>query len=266
MQKLKTLYLGAGFALLAMTGAGQAADLSRPPPPAAPVYVPPPFSWTGFYVGGNLGGAWGHGNITDSSGVSFSGNSNNGVFIGGGQAGFNYQISNFVIGVEGTFDWAANNNNSTNGVVVLTGPLAGDTIQVSGNNRWMTTVAARLGVAWDHWLFYGKGGGGWVGVNNFAVTDITRGVTVTGGNSNNNSGWLAGVGFEWAFTNNWTLKVEYDYFGLSGRTITVPASAFAAGIPATADTFTTGNNNIQTVVVGINYLFNWGGAPVTARY
>jgi len=234
-----------------------AADLSRPPP--APVYVAPGFSWTGFYIGGNLGGAWGHGTVTDTSnGLNFGGNSN-GVFIGGGQAGFNYQFGNFVLlGVEGNFDWAANDNNSTGGISVPA--LGGNIVQVTSNNRWMTTVAGRLGVAYDRWLFYGKGGGGWVGNDNFTVTNVTTGASITGA-SNTNSGWLAGAGIEWAFANNWTAKIEYDYFGLGSRTVTVPAgSPFLAG-----DTFNKGSNNIQTLTVGINYLFNWG-QPSVARY
>jgi outer membrane immunogenic protein len=254
------------LAAIAFVGVSQfalAADLSRPPPPAPPpVYVPPPFSWTGFYVGGNLGGAWAHGTVTDTfnPGVTFGGSSNNGVFIGGGQAGFNYQISNFVFGVEGDFDWAANNNNSTGGIAVPL--LGGDLVQVTANNRWMATVAARLGVAWDHWLFYGKGGGGWVGTKSFTVTDLgpfTPG-SITGGSSTN-SGWLAGAGIEWAFANNWTARVEYDYFGLSSRSFTVPVGSLFLG----GDTFNTGSNHIQTLTVGINYLFNWG-QPVVARY
>jgi outer membrane immunogenic protein len=246
------------LAAIAFVGVSQfalAADLRPPPPAPPPVYVPPAFSWTGFYVGGNLGGAWEHGTLTDSVfGLGFSGNSN-GVFIGGGQAGFNYQISNFVFGVEGDFDWASNNNNNNNAVLI---PGVG-TIQATANDRWITTLAGRLGVAWDRVLFYGKGGGAWVGANSFTVTNVTTGTSFSGGSSSN-SGWLAGAGLEWAFANNWTARVEYNYIGLSSKSITTPALGL---LPA--DTFTLGSHNIQTVTVGLNYLFNWGG-PVVARY
>jgi outer membrane immunogenic protein len=72
---------------------------------------------------------------------------------------------------------------------------------------------------------------------------------------NNTGGWLVGAGFEYAFTNNWTVKLEYDYVGLGNRTFVIPATA-----PILAnDTFTSGNNrNVQMVKVGFNYLFNWG--------
>jgi outer membrane immunogenic protein len=249
--------VGAGLTALAMITSASAADLSRPPPVApAPVFVPPPFSWSGFYIGGNLGGAWGHGNITDvlNPGVSFN-SGNNGVFIGGGQVGFNYQVSSIVFGAEADFDWAANNNNTTTGVVTPLGIFT-----VSANDRWISTFAGRLGVAFDRWLVYAKGGGAWVGTNNFTVTNVPTNAQVSGGSSNN-TGWLFGAGVEWAFAGNWTARLEYDYIGLSSRTFAVPlTSPFLAG-----DVFTTGSNNVQMFTVGINYLFNFGG-PVTARY
>jgi outer membrane immunogenic protein len=238
------------LAMLAIPVAASAADLKPAPVYTKAPMVAPVFSWTGFYIGGNLGGAWAHRNVTDSLfGLNFSNGTNNGVFIGGGQIGGNYQFNNFVVGVEGSFDWAANNNNTTTGIVVP--GLGGNTIQVTSNNTWITTLAGRLGVAYDRVLFYGKGGGAWVGNNSFTVTNVTTGASITGSNSNTTSGWLAGAGIEWAFANSWTLKFEYDYIGLSGRTFTVPAgSPFLVG-----DTFTTGNSNIQMATVGVNFLF-----------
>jgi outer membrane immunogenic protein len=235
-------------ALLAISMAANAADVrARPYAPPPPVYVPPPFSWTGFYLGGNIGGAWAHRDVTDTFlGVNFNNGNNNGVFIGGGQLGYNWQVSNFVLGIEADFDGAANNNNT--GTVFI--PKVG-TIQVTSNNRWITTLAARFGVTNGYWLFYGKAGGGWVGNDDFTVTNLTTGASFTASNNNTNSGWLVGVGIEWAFAPNWSAKVEYDFLGLDDRTFTVPAGRFLAG-----DTFTQ-SRDIQMVKVGINYLFNW---------
>jgi outer membrane immunogenic protein len=256
--KLKTLI--GSVALIALgTAAAGAADLAvkAPPPP-----LPPVFSWTGFYVGANIGGAWANNNWRDTLFLTNFNNNNNGVFIGGGQVGGNYQIGNFVIGGEWDFDWAGNNNNGGTGVII---PAVG-TIVVTNNNRWVTTVAARFGYAIDHWMLYGKAGGGWVGNNNLTVTNVTTGVSLSCGNFTTNcgqttGGWLVGAGAEYAFTNNWTVKFEYDYLGLGSRTFVVPAtSPFFAG-----DTFTSNNRNVQMVKVGVNYLFNWG-APVAARY
>ena len=245
----------AALAFLAIPMAALAADLSvkaRPAPPPPP----PPFSWTGFYIGGNLGGAWAQGNnVTDSLfGLNFGNGNNNGVFIAGGQTGFNYQISNFVLGVEGDFDWAMNNNNTSGGVVV---PGVG-TFRVTSNDRWISTAAARFGMAYDRWLFYGKAGGGWVGNSGFTVTNVTTGASITASNNNTLSGWLVGAGVEWAFSGNWSTKVEYDYLGLRSQTFTAPPL-----IPG--DTFNTGNARVQTVKAEINYKFGWD-TPVAARY
>ena len=251
--KFKTLVASVAFSVLGTAVAG-AADM---PVRAAPLPPPlPVFSWTGFYVGGNIGGAWSRNTWTDTILLtSFNNGGNNGAFIGGGQVGVNYQVNNFVIGGEWDFDWAGNHNNG-NGVITPAG-----TIVVTNNNRWITTLAARFGVAVDHWLFYGKAGGGWVGNNNFTLTNLTTGASVTCGSfstltncGNNTGGWLLGAGFEYAFTNNWTVKLEYDYLGLGNRTFVVPATALI--LPG--DTFTSGNRNVQMVKVGFNYLFNWG--------
>jgi iron complex outermembrane receptor protein len=227
-----------------------AADVVPPYAPPPSVYVPPAFTWTGFYLGGNLGAAWALNTVTDTQlGLNLSNGSNNGVFIGGGQLGFNWQVSNVVLGFEWDFDRVANNNNTGNGLLI---PAVG-TIQVTPNNKWTTTAAARFGVTNGHWLSYGKVGGGWVGNDNFTVTNVTPGAAITGSNRNTNSGWLVGAGIEWAFANHWSAKLEYDYLGLGSQTFTVPAgSPFLAN-----DTFTVTNRNIQMVKVGINYLFDW---------
>ena len=250
----------ASAAMLLSPLAAHAADLPvrAPLPPPVPV-----FSWTGFYIGANIGGAWAHTNWTDTLFLTNFNNGNNSVFIGGGQIGGNYQIGNFVIGGEWDFDWAGNNNGG-NGVVI---PGVGN-IVVTNNNRWITTVAARFGYAIDHWLLYGKVGGGWVGNNNLTVSNVTTGVSLTCGTftnltncGNNTGGWLVGGGAEWAFAPQWSVKFEYDYLGLGNRTFVIPVTApLLAG-----DTFSTNIRNVQMVKVGVNYLFNWG-APAAARY
>ena len=242
--------------LLGSPLAANAADLPAAPMPRAPVaYMPaaaPVFSWTGFYIGGNIGGGWSRGNVVDSAfGVNFT-NGNSTSFLGGGQVGGNYQIGSFVIGAEAVFDWFANNNNSGNGTTVVLPGGAATVLQASANNRWETTLAARFGYAWDHALFYGKAGGGWVGAGNFAVTNVGTGASVALSNSNTNVGWLVGAGVEYAFTQNWTAKLEYDYLALNN-------ASFNVTLPSTGvvDTFTNGGRNVQTLTVGVNYLFGW---------
>jgi len=236
---------------LIASGSAWAADLPPAPAPAprapaAYIPAPPPFSWTGFYIGGNIGAGFNHGNITDSINGASWGLNNNGTFAGGGQVGGNYQFGVVVAGVEADFEWFANNNNSGGGVTAF-----GTTLSGSSNGRWLTTVTGRLGYAFDRVLVYGKGGGAWVGSNNFTVLNVPTGASVSFSNSNSNTGWVAGAGVEWAFFNNWTAKLEYDYVGLSNYSFTVPAGFALAG-----DVFTSSSRNVQMVTVGVNYLFN----------
>jgi opacity protein-like surface antigen len=108
-------------------------------------------------------------------------------------------------------------------------------------------LAARLGVASGRWPFYGKAGGGGVGVK-------TTGAVASFGNSRSDSGFLIGAGIEYVFANNWTAKLEYDFLGLSNRSFVVPAGAsFLAG-----DVFSTSNRNVRELKVGLNFLFGRG--------
>src|SRR5262249_34723296 len=120
-----------GAALLALgTGVAGAADL---PYKAPPVYMPPAFSWTGCYIGGNLGGAWAQNNWTDNLLGASWGNTTDTRFIGGFQGGCNYQFGNpgFMLGFEGDFDWVGNNNSSRTVVVPAGFPRAGDVIALT---------------------------------------------------------------------------------------------------------------------------------------
>ena len=222
----------------------------RPPPPPQPVFVPPPvYNWTGFYIGGNAGAAWTKGDLSDSFGDSFS-NSQKAVFAGGGQIGANYQFNWLVVGVEADFDWLANNSNSTNAFNIEGTSAA---LQGSANDRWITTLAGRAGYAANNWLFYAKGGVGWVGVNKFTLTNVPTTGSIDFSNSNSNVGWLAGGGIEWGFAPNWTAKIEYDFLGLKNQTFAVPATLFS-----NPDVISINNRDVQTLTVGVNYLFNWG--------
>jgi outer membrane immunogenic protein len=243
-------------ALLALSITANAAEVGA----EAPAYVPPapvpaPFSWTGLYGGLHLGGAWGGGawgqNALTDSLFNLSFGSNGGVPILGGQLGFNYQYGNFVVGVEGDFSMATNYNN---GVVV---PGVG-TIQVISESRWISTAAARFGVTYDNWLFYGKTGGGWAfGKDLTLINPVTGAAVNLSSNGNGNSGLLAGAGIELAISPQLSAKIEYDYLRLNSRTFNIPpGSLFLVG-----DTFITSNPNVQMVKAGLNYLFNWPRLP-----
>ena len=260
-RKYSLTLLAAAVVALAAGQTASAADLARrAPPPAAPAYIPPPvFSWTGFYIGGNLGVAWTEASVCCDIFGNSRHNSQQAVFTGGGQVGANYQWNWLVLGVEGDFDWLANNHNSTNSLI-----LGSHAFQLSANDRWITTVTGRVGYAFNFgggawglgwnpgsggpWLIYGKGGWGWAGVNNPTLTDVTTGGSISISNSNSHDGPVGGVGIEYAFAPNWTAKLEYDRLFLN-------SSNFF--IPATGRSISLFDHDVQTVTVGVNYLFNW---------
>ncbi|HEX3502336.1 MAG TPA: outer membrane protein [Xanthobacteraceae bacterium] len=179
--------------LMALTGTAAAADLGRPAP--APYYKAPPafvpYSWTGFYVGINGGGAWGSSNWDLNGGRNISGG------LVGGTVGYNYQFGQAVFGVEGDIDWADINGTSS----TATCPLGCKT-----SDSWLATVRGRLGYAADRFMPFVTGG--------LAVGDIRAQSPGFATQSNTNAGWTLGGGLEAALTQNWTVKAEYLYVDL----------------------------------------------------
>jgi outer membrane immunogenic protein len=228
--KVLNLFTGVMLAVVTAASAAGAADISVRPPPA---FLPPPFTWTGFYVGANLGGGWASSTLSDSFTGANIGTSSSGI-VGGGQLGYNYQIGNFVLGAEWTFDGTSLNASRTVGA-----------LQGSADTNWMTTVAARFGIAANNWLFYGKAGGGWAN-NSATLTNLNNGFQIS--SSNTNGGWLVGGGLEYAFAPQWSTKLEYNYLGLNSWNVN--STLFAPN----ADRFSV-SRNIQTLTVGVNYRF-----------
>jgi opacity protein-like surface antigen len=217
---------------LGLPQAATAADL----PVKTPIYkapiAPAVYNWTGFYLGGHIGGAWSNIALTDNDlGVSWKPGGTG--FIGGVQAGYNLQAGNFLYGIEGDFDWTTFKG--------ATGPISTSLglIQASASKDWMSTLAARVGITQDRWLVYGKFGGGWA-QDSAALNVVNGGAIWTG--SHTNSGWLAGAGIEYAFANNWTGKLEYDYIGLTNSSVSMPPVVNAS-------------RDIQMLKVGANYQF-----------
>jgi len=257
----------------AIAGSAYAADLpSRQPPPA---YVPPVpiFTWTGFYIGLNVGGAFrAHNNDDFADAVCFGGaaplvgfvaannNNNNGRFLVGGQAGVNWQVNQFVLGIEG------------DGQAVL-GGTQNHVLGFVGNNDSTTgffgTVRGRGGIAFDRFLVYGTGGVAFGSNNNhwgntfIGTVGGAPAIFTTNNATNTRVGYAVGAGVEYAFLNNWSVKVEYLFVDL-GRT----NLAFAA--PGVGAGFAIRHREQDHVIrAGLNYKFNWGfggAAPVVARY
>jgi outer membrane immunogenic protein len=255
---MKRLLLASVAAAMFVPGGGVwAADMAvkAPPPPPPP---PPAFSWTGFYIGGNVGAGWARAPLTDNfTGLEVGPADSGATFIGGGQIGFNYQFSPWtVFGAEWFFDGVSNNNN---GSATFIG-VNGNTLQATASANWVMTATARFGVTTPqlpNWLLYWKGGGGWVQTQG-SVADLNTGASIS--SSDTHGGWVAGIGLEWAFSPNWTAKVEYQYLGLED---------FTVGPGIVGDSVRVHDASISTATFGINYLFNWGlpaGPPVVSRY
>jgi outer membrane immunogenic protein len=194
------------------TVSAQAADFSYGHRPyASPMTIPQSLngdSWAGPYLGGNLGYAWGS---VDNNPTKPSG------FVGGAQAGYNFQQGQWVFGVEGD--------------IQATG--AEDTFAPwKFSNPWFGTVRGRAGYAFNNILFYGTGG--------LAFGDL-RGETFGLSESHTTAGWTAGVGAEFGFARNWSAKVEYLYVDLAN-------SAFSI-------TGVSNGYRFGTVRVGVNYHF-----------
>jgi len=222
-------------AIVGIAGIASAAEL--PPPtiykaPIAPI-INPPFSWTGFYIGANGGGAWG---VSSDSNpllppVTTTGNFRMSGILAGGEIGFNWQYQAFVIGVESDIDWSNVKGSTSNGL--CTG------VTCTTSDSWLGTTRGRIGFAVDHWLFYGTGG---VAYGDIKFTDLPAAVVVNG--TATNVGWTAGGGVEYAFTRNWSAKAEYLYVNLGNAGFACP------GCGTSTVTF---NENI--VRGGVNYRF-----------
>jgi outer membrane immunogenic protein len=224
---------GLGFLALAAAPA-QAADL-RLPVKAPPSTVIAFYNWTGFYVGGHVGYAWAD---FDSAGpLAGIALAKADGFMYGATLGFNWQAGSWVFGVEGELSWGDIKWNQ-NVAGIGTGSVKLDHIY---------TAAGRIGYAFDRTLIYGKIGGAWTEETyNFALL----GGTATGTASR--SGYLLGIGLEYAFWGGWSGKIEYNYMDLGSKNVALGTTGGLVVLPVNVDL------TVQTIKLGLNYKFNWG--------
>lgn len=209
----------AAFFLFAFASAASAAG------PSAPMT---PYNWTGWYVGLNAGGNWGRSQTSTTvgpgaGGTSFGAPAVSGInsigaptnfdtdgFTGGIQGGYNYQIGQWLLGVEADFEYFRSaGSNSVTGVVV---PGFPGIIATSVSTDWLFTVRPRLGVILNDWLVYGTGGlavtelkATWNFVEVFASTAENASASVT------KAGWTVGGGVETMLPGKWAIGAEYLY-------------------------------------------------------
>jgi outer membrane immunogenic protein len=259
----RSFVLGVGvLALASVTIPAGAADMPmKAPPVAAP---PPPFSWTGCYIGGNLGGKWGSiegGARHDVAPLfpagalfPFDGDSETG-FVYGGQIGCAWQTGTFVWGIEGDF----NGTDISADFVVPPGGgplglfLPGDRFSIS--NDWQASIRGRLGWAFDRFQIYATGGVAWANFNVDVALLPTLGTPgLIASRDNTLTGWTVGGGIEWAFTPNWSLGVEYRFSQFDGDDNnfgTIPGTLVAFRSSAELET--------HELTARLNYRFNLFG-------
>ncbi|WP_338309623.1 outer membrane protein [Bradyrhizobium sp. TM233] len=198
---MKRLVVGAAALVAAgWTASAEAADLNYGQ--RAPYTVNQPlnaYSWAGPYLGGNIGYEWGS---VDNNPSKPSG------FVGGIQAGYNFQNGPFVFGVEGDIQAAG----------------ADDTFAPwKFSNPWFGTLRGRAGYAFSNILFYGTAG--------LAFGEL-RAQTFGWTESHTTAGWTIGAGAEVGFAPNWSAKLEYLYIDLSSSqfAITGVSNGYSASV------------------------------------
>ena len=195
----------------------------------------PVFNWTGFYVGGNVGGAWGQSSVNEPAaiyGATTFTNNLSGI-IGGFQAGYNWQAGNLVYGLETDIAFTSAKRD--------TDIFAGFVFHRSSLTA-LGTFRGRVGVAMGPTLLYATGGAAYAWLKH-EFTD--NGFPFTASRSSPSWGWTAGGGIEHAFGNNWSAKIEYLYAHFPNQTVTDPTSGY---------TFTF-RDSVSVVRTGINFRF-----------
>jgi outer membrane immunogenic protein len=234
-----------------------AADLAARPytKAPAPVYAPLP-SWAGFYLGINGGGAWSRDcwdlrTVAGAAAVAPTGegchNASGGIV--GGQAGYRWQASNWVFGVEAQGDWtslkASNASGAAQGVGIV-------------NNTKTDAVGlftGQVGYAWGTVLWYAKGGAA-LTHNKYTGSSVATGAVL---DSANEARWggTVGTGIEYAFAPGWSVAAEYDHLFMGRHDVVFGATPTAF---ARTDSI---KQDVDMATVRVNYRF---GSPVVARY
>jgi outer membrane immunogenic protein len=213
-------------ALVSTPVVAHAADTAPAPAYRAAPPIPVFYDWTGFYVGAHIG---------------FGSDGDTG-FLGGGQAGFNYQVGQWVLGVEGQIS-ATSIKDSVSGTFVVSSPGSLPVVGTAGAEAsidWISTLAVRAGWAFDRWLVYGKVGGAWAHVSVDAFANM-GGLSASVSADKTFSGWMLGLGTEYALWNNWTAKFEYNMMDFGHDFLN--------------------DDKVHVFKAGVNYRFGVGPAP-----
>jgi outer membrane immunogenic protein len=261
---MKKILLGAVALVAAGAVPALAADLPARTYTKAAVAVSPVYNWSGFYVGGSVGGHVG--NDSDPAGLlnnswfgyadaplvsaAFRNTLRPSGFAGGGQVGYNWQAQSFVYGVEAGI-FGLGGTSSRNSAIPLTNQET-STVGDSANDKGIATFRARAGLAFDRVLLYVVGGAAFSNWSlNHSYSDTVGAIPTTVTSSPTRAGWTVGAGLEYGLTNNWTLRGEYLFanFGTFNNSLTM----FTGGIGFTIQYPEKLTENIG--LLGLNYKF-----------
>jgi outer membrane immunogenic protein len=294
MHRIIVVSLAAGLSI-GFGAAAFAADLGSAAP--APVYtkapIAPLYSWTGFYVGGDIGwfgakqdattnpgpspgfgapaiggaGLAGFGQTATNNSLDKNGMS------GGLYAGYNWQwTTNWVAGVEGDFSWLNRNvsNNQTSSATFPGFPVSDFNMNVSASNHWLASLRGRLGYTPGPALFYVTGGAAWTdtsysasatGFNNPPNINALAGTSAATSWSDTTTGWVLGGGVDWKLPmwQNWIFRAEYLHYQFPGSSSSM--STLGNGVDVCAPghcnwAINTSTLKIDTVRAGLSYKFN----------
>jgi outer membrane immunogenic protein len=260
----------AGLALGALAIPASAADLAPLP------MAPPLLSWTGFYVGGNVGwagstdavtnlgtdtGTGGFGTALLNGGIPGIVNLNETGVIGGGQVGYNWQVApTWVVGIEADFQ-GTNAKGSDSFAFLGAAPFLPITTTYTRELDWLGTLRGRVGYLWFPGLmFYGTGGLAY-GENKIGAVALcpeftppcSTEPTTAHQTSNTSAGFAVGAGAEWRFAPAWTLRGEYLYFEFGRFTNTISYS-YGANASSLKSTIRERDNIAR---VALNYLIGY---------
>jgi outer membrane immunogenic protein len=252
----------ASVGAIAIAGSAYAADLPYRGPP--PVYLPPPpiFTWTGIYVGGQIGYAWARNNGSINNPAPGIAGLPPTIFIpftldlrgviGGAHLGYNLQINQWVVGIEGSVDGTSLNKQQLVGAFP---PFFQGLLQTRMDVQG--SVRGRVGIAFDRALIYATGGAAFTNLKNSYNTLPLGGLDSI---SSTRTGWTVGGGLDYAITNNWSIGAEYRYSDFGSR------NDFSA-IALFPNSFVRHHLTEHQVQGRFSYKFDtFAPAPVVAKY
>jgi outer membrane immunogenic protein len=211
------------------------------------------YNWTGFYLGVNVGGSWGHQDVSVlNPGPTLTNSNNVNGVIGGGQIGYNWQGPNspWVFGIEADIQGSGQRATGLFSTPPVTGVavVPGSSVAYEDKLDWFGTLRGRVGWAMGdqgRFLPYITGGLAYGG-GNLNGSGSIAGTPVAFSASHTYVGWTVGAGLEWAMWNRWTAKVEYLYIDFGNG----PSVALTPVVTLTTNHLT---DNIGRV--GLNYRF-----------